>query len=154
MYEDALNQLKAAQERKNQLAADNEKLAQLLEAKKQEIAAMGLRVEELKRADADHAEKTFFLRVHYMAWQQFMGRNPEIAAKWRQFLEGAALGGPDDPKELLNRKWLLGEGQPSTQPATAPTTAPSTLPTTQPGTMPATAPIPATVPSTAPTTRP
>lgn len=156
MYDDALNQLKAAQERKNQLAAENERLSQQLEALKKEHGAMNTRLEELKRADADHAEKTFFLRVHYMAWQQFLGRNPEVQGKWQKFLEGAALGGPDDPN-LLNRKWLIGEppaSQPSTQPATGPTTRPSEVPATMPTTGPAPATAPATAPASAPTSKP
>src|SRR5215203_3502348 len=71
MYEGVIEQLKAAQERKNQLAAENEKLVQQLEAIKKELAAAKVRVDELSRTDAGHAEKTYFLRAHYMAWQAF-----------------------------------------------------------------------------------
>jgi predicted nuclease with TOPRIM domain len=101
MYEGALEQLKAAQERKNQLAAENERLGQQLEGLKKELAAAQGRLEELKRIDADHAEKTFFLRAHYMAWQQFIGRDLEQQAKWRSFLEGSVLAEPREGDVLL-----------------------------------------------------
>jgi cell division protein FtsB len=152
MYEDALNQLKAAQERKNQLAAENERLSQQIEAMKKEMASNSARLEELKRIDADHAEKTFFLRMHYMAWQQFIGRNAELQAKWKSFIETTALGGPGDVPELINRKWPSGEPIISTQPSTAPSTQPATMPSTAPATAPAAAPT--TAPVTAPATKP
>src|SRR3954453_5674667 len=84
-YEGGIEKLKAAQERKNQLATENEKLVQQLDAAKKELAAAKARVEELSRTDADHAEKTFFLRSHYMAWQQFVGHDLDLQARWRRF---------------------------------------------------------------------
>ena len=93
-YDDALVQLKAAQERKNQLAAENEKLtAQLAELQKQ-IAQMTERMEEMKRTDAEHAEKTFFLRSHYAAWQEFIRGYPELYERWRVYLGNDLLWTP------------------------------------------------------------
>lgn len=118
MYDDALQQLKAAQERKNQLAAENEKLGQQLEAARKELSAAHGRLEELKRADAEHAEKTFFLRSHYMAWQQFARMYPETAGRWRTFLEGDYLSNPREGTLLIDRDWPTGSAnQPATRPA-------------------------------------
>ena len=118
MYDDALQQLKAAQERKNQLAAENEKLGQQLEAARKDLAAAHGRLEELKRTDAEHAEKTFFLRSHYLAWQQFARAYPDTAGRWRTFLESDSLVNPREPSSLFDRDWPTGPIiPPSTRPA-------------------------------------
>ena len=94
-YEDALNQLKAAQDRKNELANENEQLkARLAELEKQ--------LEEAKRQAAGFAEQTFYLRSHYAAWQSFMKRYPHFAERWKAFLESDLLSVPSqapDPPE-------------------------------------------------------
>src|SRR5436853_7908705 len=76
---DALNQLKAAQDRKNELATENEKL-------KARIAEQQKEVEESRRIAADCSEKTWFLRSHYSAWQNFLNRYPRLKAQWDLFL--------------------------------------------------------------------
>ena len=118
MYDDALQQLKAAQERKNQLAAENEKLGKQVEAMQKDLAAAHGRVEELKRADAEHAERTFFLRSHYLAWQQFARMHPETAGRWRAFVESDFLVNPRETGSLIDREWPTGPViPPSTRPA-------------------------------------
>lgn len=162
MYDDALAQLKAAQERKNQLAAENEKLGQQLEAARKELAAAAGRLDELRRADADHAEKTFFLRSHYMAWQQFVGADAGLAGRWRAFLGSDYLAGPRDAGGLLGDGWradlpILPPGvAAATQPAaTAPATTATQPATTQAATKAADVPQPGTLPAgTRPTTVP
>ena len=161
MYDDALQQLKAAQERKNQLAAENEKLGKQVEAMQKDLAAAHGRVEELKRADAEHAERTFFLRSHYAAWQQFARAHPETADRWRLFIESDFWVSPRETGSLIDREWPT----PTTRPSAASPIPPATQPAgTQPNgtqlattqqafTPPATSPaISATVP--APTTAP
>ena len=158
MYEGAIEQLKAAQERKNQLAAENEKLVQHLDALKKELAAAKIRVDELSHADAVHAEKTYFLRAHYMAWQAFVGGDAELKARWRRYLEDGYLAIPRNVSALIDREWPVGlvppgVEQPATQPAAtqpAGTQPAGTQPaTSQPaGTMPAATQPDATVPAT------
>ena len=163
MYDDALQQLKAAQERKNQLAAEKEALTRQLEALKKDLAATNARIEDLVKGDADHAEKTFFLRSHYMAWQQFAKLNPEAMAKWRVFIESDFLISPRDAAWLLDRAWPYNtttlpatprvtttSGPSTTEPAlpvTLPATVPSTIPTSNPSTIPATQTVPSTLPT-------
>jgi len=98
-YQDALAQLKAAQDRKNELANENEQLkARLAELEKQH--------EECKRTVAGHAEQTFFYRSHYAAWQSFIRRYPRLMLQWEAFLESDILSpigavDPTDPASLL-----------------------------------------------------
>ena len=135
MYDDALQRLKEAQERKNQLAHENEKLGQQVEAMKKELGTAQARLEELKRADAEHAEKTFFLRSHYMAWQQFARANPETSARWRAFIESDLLVNPLESGLLADRDWPTGTPRPPAATQAAPQT---TQPVIQPaGTQPA-----------------
>ncbi|QOV89594.1 bZIP transcription factor [Humisphaera borealis] len=170
MYDDALQQLKASQERKNQLAAENEKLKQQIDAMTKELAAVKGEVQTLRQSDAGYAERTFFLRSHYMAWQAFARVNPETAIRWRLFLESGYLLSPESGAMLIDRQWPAtivepATTQPATQPATTqpaatapvatvpPATAPvATVPaSTQPATVPAAADVkPATQPTSAP----
>src|SRR5262245_46748882 len=80
-YQDALVQLKAAQDRKNELATENEKLtARIADLEKQN--------EELRRAAATFAEQTWKLRMHSAAWESFLKtRSLQLLEKWRVFPE-------------------------------------------------------------------
>jgi chromosome segregation ATPase len=110
-YEAAQEQLKAAQERKNQLAAENETLkANVAELKKQ-LEAANARMEDMKRVDAEHAEKSFFLRSHYMAWKNFVEMYPEVLSRWRSFLGNefitAPTTAPSGVSEIVDREWPM-----------------------------------------------
>lgn len=107
MYDDALAQLKQAQDRKNELAAENERLnARLAEMQKQ-VDAGKLRVDEVNRESASYADKSFFLRSHYGAWREFIRRYPKIEAEWRAYLFGE---GPRVMPEYFDRDWPLSTG--------------------------------------------
>jgi chromosome segregation ATPase len=94
-YQDALTQLKAAQDRKNELATENEKLtARVAELEKQ--------IEQAKRESATFAEQTYHLRVHYAAWQAFLRIHPAMLERWRLFLENSPLAFPQVPMEFLD----------------------------------------------------
>ena len=100
LYDDALAQLKAAQDRKNELAQQNEQLtAKVTELQKQLDQLRGEAL-ELKRRDAENAEKTFYYRSHHAAWQAFVENYPELKARWKRFLESDLLSG-DNPLPTL-----------------------------------------------------
>src|SRR5437868_14898517 len=70
MYDDTLAQLKSAQERKTQLAAENEQLkAKVAELEKQ-LKAASAKSAELDRQAAGYAEKTVLLGSRYAAGQE------------------------------------------------------------------------------------
>jgi len=79
LYEEAVSQLKAAQDRKNELAAENEKL-------QARIVELETRLAERNAEAADYAERTWFLRAHLAAWQRFLDRYPDWRARWEAFL--------------------------------------------------------------------
>lgn len=159
MYDDAVAQLKAAQDRKNELAAENERLQQQLAAAQKDLATANARLDELKRSDADHAEKTFFLRSHYLAWQLFVKEQPELNAKWKAFIKSDYYAAPLAATEIRDPYFPFGvpapinapHPLPATQPATAPATQPSIPPASQPTTAPvdpgSVDPSPATLPA-------
>ena len=84
---DALNQLKAAQDRKNELANENEKL-------KAKIAEQQKELDDARRVAAECGQTTWFLRSHYAAWDSFVKRYPRLKAQWDVFLEGDPLSQP------------------------------------------------------------
>lgn len=87
MYDDTLVQLKSAQERKNELAKENEKLnARVAELQKQN--------ESLRREAAGSADKTYMLRSHFAAWEAFISKYPAISARWKVFMEADVLATP------------------------------------------------------------
>jgi hypothetical protein len=93
-YQDALAQLKAAQDRKNELAIENEKMsARISELEKQ--------LEESKRLSATFALQTFKLRSHYAAWEAFVKRYPTMSERWKLFLEADPLATPSQLPEMF-----------------------------------------------------
>jgi septal ring factor EnvC (AmiA/AmiB activator) len=110
MYDDALAQLKQAQDRKNELAAENDRLnAKMADLQKQMDAAKA-RVDEVNRAAASYADRTYFLRSQYAAWREFIRRYPKIEAEWRVFLEGDALG-PLRLPDVMDAEWPLSDAR-------------------------------------------
>lgn len=143
-YDDAVAQLKAAQDRKSELSAENDRLT--ARVKELEAAVSAKEVEARVVASAS-ADRMFFLRSHYAAWERFVAVRPEVAETWRTFLSVAAGDdpSPESPGEALDatigRDWPIFTAFPAVPAATSrPTTGPTTKPTTGPTTMPTTVP--------------
>ncbi len=98
MYDEALSQLKSVQDRRNQLSNENEILTEKLKTLEAKMAATQTELDTLKKEAAGYAEKTYYLRAHYAAWQGFLQRYPEIVSRWRLFL-GANLSIPRPTNE-------------------------------------------------------
>ena len=92
---DALNQLKAAQDRKNELATENEKL-------KAKLTEQELQLTELKRESAESAARTWQLRAQVAAWESFLKRYPNLLARWKVFIEADPLSQPSALPEFLD----------------------------------------------------
>ena len=106
MYDGTLVQLKQAQDRKNELAAENEKLnAKLVDLQKQ-LDAMKARDDELNRQAAGYAEKTFVMRSQYAAWQEFIHRYPKLEQAWKMYLSGDTLP-PGELSAYIDKDWPL-----------------------------------------------
>lgn len=114
MYDDALAQLKAAQDRKNELATQNEQLTAKVAGLQKELDTIRGEVLELKRRDAESAEKTFYLRSHFAAWRGFVERYPGLKARWKRFLETDLLSERNELPEWVE-PW--GKPSPREQPA-------------------------------------
>jgi len=107
LYADALAQLKAAQDRKNELATQNEQLTAKVAELQKQLDQSRSEMLDLKRQDAENAEKSFYLRSHHAAWQTFIERYPELKARWKQFLEKDVLATGNELPELLDPMWPL-----------------------------------------------
>lgn len=111
LYEDALAQLKAAQDRKNELATQNEQLAAKAAELQKQLDAARSEMLELKRRDAENAEKSFYLRSHHAAWQAFVERYPELKARWKRFLERDILAAGNEMPQLVDPTWPLSKSE-------------------------------------------
>jgi len=94
-YQDSLAQLKAAQDRKNELATENEKL-------NAKIAEMQKQLEESHRQAATFAQQTFYLRSEHAAWLSFLKRYPKLGEEWKLFLESDPLAQPSNLPPMID----------------------------------------------------
>ena len=105
-YDDLLKELKAAQERKNQLAEENDKLKATVEDLKKQLAAANQQANDLKREQTEQADKTFYLRSHYAAWQAFLRQYPELLGRWKAFMEADFITPkPGLPPITIDGQW-------------------------------------------------
>jgi hypothetical protein len=101
MYADALVQLKQAQERKNELALEKADVEKKLDS-------VQTKLDEANRVAAGYAGKTFFLRAHYAAWQEFVSHSPKIQQQWDIFLAGASESTTSPTtQQLIDTDWPL-----------------------------------------------
>jgi len=109
MYEDTLAQLKQAQDRKNELAQENEKLNGKIGEMQKQLDADHVQLAELQRASATFAEQTFGLRSQQAAWKTFVQSDAKLEAKWEAYLSSPAIA-PTASLEFLDRDWPLSSG--------------------------------------------
>ncbi|MDB5327132.1 MAG: hypothetical protein JWM57_2701 [Phycisphaerales bacterium] len=84
-YQDALNQLKAAQDRKNELATENQKLRQQIADQDKKSTQQAERMSTLEN-------RAYYLREHYAAWQQFIEQNAAVRVMWTAYFSNADAG--------------------------------------------------------------
>jgi predicted nuclease with TOPRIM domain len=94
-YQEALTQLKAAQDRKNELATENEQLTA-------RIRVLEKQLEDAKREAATVADRTYQLRAQYSAWEVFLQRYPRLLSEWKQFVLRSPLSRPTEMPELAD----------------------------------------------------
>jgi chromosome segregation ATPase len=116
MFDDAMDQLKAAQQRKNELAAENDQLKAKLADLQKKLDAATEQANELQREAAGYAEKTFYLRSHYVAWQEFLRRYPHLLSRWKVFLDNDQLTMPNDIPAFMDSDWPMSSATPGMQP--------------------------------------
>lgn len=89
-YSEAIEHLKAAQDRKNELAEENERLKARLAELERDISA-------LRDEAARFAERTWSYRSQIAAWERFLERHPRLREQWRAFLIADVLDPPELP---------------------------------------------------------
>ena len=100
-YDDTLLQLKAAQNSKNDLARQNDKLTRQIEELRKELLSSQGQVEVLKREVSDNDQKTFELRSYRAAWDKFLRAYPDLMARWKLFLGEDVLAAPSQTQPLV-----------------------------------------------------
>jgi hypothetical protein len=107
MYTDALNQLKAAQDRKNELSAANEKLKKENAHLQQQMADLQKALAQLQDEKAHFLDRTFFLRSYHAAWRQFLKLNPGIGVQWEDFLGNSVPSIAPPQRGVFDLNWPL-----------------------------------------------
>ena len=102
MYDDAVVQLKTAQDRRNELARENEKLRSRLI----QLDAIQKELEKVQREANLTADKTFQARSEHAAFREFLAANPFIRLQWQAFL-GNDLPGVASCDDPLGVDWPL-----------------------------------------------
>jgi septal ring factor EnvC (AmiA/AmiB activator) len=106
-YDNALVQLKAAQDRKAELAKENDTLAARVAELQKQLAESQATVETLRREIADGDERTFYLRSYHAAWESFIRRYPAVMFRWQSYLGDGILTPPQEVPDGLNGDWSL-----------------------------------------------
>ncbi len=88
LYDDALKSLENAQNSKNQLSQENEKLKGNVAELGKQLADARSQVDKLREEQAQWAEKSYFYRSYYAAWKTFIGRYPKLQVHWELYLDG------------------------------------------------------------------
>ena len=105
MYDQVLGQLRQAQDRKNELAAENDRLNAKVADLQKQLDTAKAKIDQSNRDAADFAERTFFLRSYYANWQEFIHHYPKLEARWQIFLQGDVVS----PWPLTDKDWPLSE---------------------------------------------
>lgn len=98
MYDDAVAQLRAAQDRRNELARENERL-------QERVAGLQEQVADLKTQLTRLTDSTFQIRSERAAWLEFLRTSPVIRSQWFSFLHENRLR--SEPSYLLDPQWPL-----------------------------------------------
>lgn len=101
-YDEALQQLQAAQDRKNELANENERLRK--------------RVESLTQTLSSSREQAIFLQSHFNLWQMYVAAFPEVGRWFESSVRMSSQYGSDPtaPFEFTDFNWPFSAIEPST----------------------------------------
>ena len=102
MYDNAVAQLRAAQDGRNEIAKKNETLtAQIRDLQKQ--------VQDAKDEAQSKVEGAYKMRREYGAFQEFLERYPGLNMRWRIFLGTDSKSGSECILDQLNSDWPFSE---------------------------------------------
>ncbi|HTW93700.1 MAG TPA: hypothetical protein VMD30_02830 [Tepidisphaeraceae bacterium] len=90
LYADASNQLRAAQDRKAQLSAENATLAAQVRQLQSKLQQASVQIKTLRLQVDSFDQRTYFLTTDYLYWQGFLAKNPVTRVRWRLFLNAAS----------------------------------------------------------------
>jgi predicted nuclease with TOPRIM domain len=102
-------ELKTAQDRKAELAMENEKLSGRVNDLKNANQAQAAQLDDLKRKAAAFADRTLFLSTQYAAWTQFINLNPTVKLQWAIFEETIASAGAGQSPLFMDTDWPLSQ---------------------------------------------
>jgi hypothetical protein len=100
-------ELKTVQDRKAELAMENEKLSSQVSDLAKANKAQAAQLDDLKRKAAAFADRTLFLSNQYAAWTQFINLNPTVKMQWSIFEDTIAAGASGQSPLFMDTNWPL-----------------------------------------------
>jgi septal ring factor EnvC (AmiA/AmiB activator) len=107
MFHDTLIQLKDAQNRKAELATENDKLTARVAELQKQLAAQSVQLDDARRQASALADRTLFLRSHYAAWEQFISAYPAVKTQWELFVRTVAWASAPSPGIFMDPEWPI-----------------------------------------------
>ena len=107
MYQDASAQLRAAQNRKAQMAVENAKLTAHVAELDKRLTEDEQQLASLHQSASLFAEQTFLLHSFYSGWTAFVHQNPWLFDQWNAFIRQDQPELPDDGLLVCDPRWPL-----------------------------------------------
>jgi hypothetical protein len=107
MYQDASAQLRAAQDRKAELAAQNAKLTGRVDEMERQLLSSKNELDTLRYQSDILAKPEYFFVAFYGNWQSFIRWYPNVLSQWRGFLDGSLTTLPNAPFLLDDPDWPI-----------------------------------------------
>src|ERR1700683_3441154 len=108
-YNDTLSQLRAAQDRKAELATENARLTGRVAERGKQLKGPPAQADDARRQAAALARSTYFLRTHYAAWVEFLQFYPLIRLEWDLFLDRVPPLSPELEMPPMDSRWPASE---------------------------------------------
>lgn len=105
MYNETLSQLRAAQDRKAELATENARLTARVAELEKQLKEQTAQADDARRQAAALARSTYFLRTHYAAWVEFLQFYPLIRLEWDVFLDRVPPLSPELEMPPMDSRW-------------------------------------------------
>ena len=107
MYQDASAQLRAAQDRKSELSAENTRLAAKVAQLQQNLQAAQGEADSLSKQVQALDSESAVLRAFHTGWYAFLRIDPIVSFKWQRFWGDSLPSWPDNQPVVVDLNWPL-----------------------------------------------
>jgi septal ring factor EnvC (AmiA/AmiB activator) len=107
MYQDASAQLRAAQDRKSELSAENTRLSAKIAQLQQNLQAAQAEADSLAKQLQALDTQSAILRAFHAGWYAFLRIDPVVSFKWQRFWGNTLPSWADNQPLVVDLNWPL-----------------------------------------------